>query len=334
MKTILRKIVFALASVSLLAAGSAQAEGRIRIVQQFGIPYLFLNVAEEQKLIEKYGKEAGIDIQVEFLQLSGGAATNDALLAGNVDVAGAGIAPVLTLWDRTRGRQNVRVVSSLGNLPYYLVTINPKVKTIADFTEQDRIASPAAGVSIMARYLQLASSRLWGPENWNKLDPIQVSLPHPTAAAAIIKGGTEVTAHFGNPPFQEQELASNPNARIVLSSYDVMGGPTSPTVLYATEKFRKDNPKTYDAFIKALEEAAKFVNANPEGAADIFLAKNKGIDRALLLKILKSPEYQFKLAPQNTYPLAEFMHRIGAIKNKPVSAQDYFFDDAHLKSGS
>jgi NitT/TauT family transport system substrate-binding protein len=156
-----------------------------------------------------------------------------------------------------------------------------------------------------------------------------VAVPHPEATAAIVKGGTEITAHFGNPPFQEQGLAGNPNAHIVLSSYQVLGGPASATVLYATEKYRRDNPKTYKAFVDALGEAAKLVRADPEKAADIFIRTNKsGIDRVLLLKIIKNPEVEFKLAPQNTFALAEFMHRVGAIKNKPTRALDYFFDDA------
>ena len=127
-----------------------------------------------------------------------------------------------------------------------------------------------------------------------------------------------------------QELAGNPKAKIVLNSYDVLGGPASATVLYATEKYRSESPKTYKAFVDALDEAAKFVAANPEKAADIYLKVTGGnTDRALLLKIIKNPEVQFKTAPQNTYALAEFMHRVGAIKNKPASARDYFFDDAH-----
>ena len=196
---------------------SAQAEGRVRIAQQFGIVYLMLNVAQDQKLIEKHAKAAGVDAKVEFVQLSGGPAVNDALLSGNIDIAGAGVGPLLTLWDRTRGKQNVRGVASLGNFPYYLVSNNPAVKTIADFTEKDRIALPAVGVSVQSRVLQLASAKLWGDKDFARLDKFSVALPHPDAAAAIIKGGTEITAHFGNPPFQEQELAGNPNAHIVLS---------------------------------------------------------------------------------------------------------------------
>ncbi len=313
---------------------SAQAEGRVRIAQQFGIVYLMLNVAQDQKLIEKHAKAAGVDAKVEFVQLSGGAAVNDALLSGNIDIAGAGVGPLLTLWDRTRGKQNVRGVASLGNFPYYLVSNNPAVKTIADFTEKDRIALPAVGVSVQSRVLQLASARLWGDKDFARLDKFSVALPHPDAAAAIIKGGTEITAHFGNPPFQEQELAGNPNAHIVLSSYDVLGGPSSATVLYATEKYRAENPKTYKAFVAALDEAAQFIAANPEKAADIYLkVSGAKIDRELLLKIIKNPQVQFKTAPQNTYPLAAFMHRVGAIKNHPASARDYFFDDAHSARG-
>ena len=162
-----------------------------------------------------------------------------------------------------------------------------------------------------------------------------MAVPHPDAAAAIIAGGTEITGHFGNPPFQEQELAGNPNAHIVLKSYDVLGGPASATVLYATEKFRKENPKTYKAFIGALTEAAQFTAANPEKAADIYIkVANAKIDRDFLVKIIKNPEVQFKIAPQNTFALADFMHRVGAIKNKPASFKDYFFDDAHTASGS
>ncbi|MBL0728601.1 ABC transporter substrate-binding protein [Piscinibacter sp. HJYY11] len=324
-----------LALLSATLALPARAEGTLRIAEQFGIVYLLLNVAQDQQLFEKQGKAAGLDLKVEFVKLSGGAAVNEALLAGSIDIGGAGVGPLLTLWDRTHGKQNVRGVASLGNFPYYLTSINPKVKTIADFTDADRIALPAVGVSVQSRVLQLASAKLWGDAQYNKLDRLQVALPHPEATAAIIKGGTEITAHFGNPPFQEQGLAGNKAARIVLKSYDVLGGPSSATVLYATEKFRKENPKTYKAFVDGLAEAARLVRANPELAADIFIRTNKSnIDRALLLSIIKSPEVEFKLAPQNTYALAEFMHRVGAIKNKPASAKDYFFDDAHNQSGS
>ena len=336
MTPLLKKPLMAALGVALALTGTAsQAEGKLRIAEQFGIVYLLLNVAQDQQLIEKHGKAAGVDIQVERVQLSGGPAINEALLSGSIDIAGAGVGPLLTLWDKTQGRQNVRGIASLGNFPYYLTSSNPAVKSIDDFSDKDRIALPAVGVSVQSRILQLASAKRWGDAQFNRLDRLQVALPHPEATAALIKGGTEINAHFGNPPFQEQGLAGNPNVHVVLNSYQVLGGPASATVLYTTEKFRRDNPKTYKAFVGALAEAADFIAKYPERSADIYIRnENSKVPKDLLLKVIKNPEVQFKITPQNTFALASFMHRIGAIKNKPASAQDYFFDDPHNAAGS
>lgn len=326
-----RLLAWGLAAAGLAgAAGPALAEGRIRIAEQFGIVYLLLNVSDALNLVEKHGKAQGIEVKVEYVTLSGGAAVNDALLSGSIDLASAGVGPMLTLWDRTYGKQNVRGVASLGNLPYNLVSTNPAVKTIADLSEKDRIALPAVGVSMQARLLQMAAAKQWGDGQFNRLDKLTLTLPHPEAAAALLKGGTEINGHFGSPPFQEQELAGSPAAHTILKSYDVLGGPSAATVLYATDKFRSENPKTYKAFTAALAEASAFIRANPEQAADIFIRSNKSkVDRALVLQIIKSPEVSFTLQPQNTLRLAEFMHRVGVLKNKPSSARDYFFDDPH-----
>lgn len=330
-----RLLASLVALLSIAPLSVAYAEGQIRIAEQHGIVYLLLHVAQDQKLIEKHGREQGLDIKPEWIKLSGGAAINDALLSNSIDIAGAGVAPLLTIWDKTKGRHNVRGVASLGNFPYKLISTNPNVKSMEDFTEKDRIALPNAGVSVQSRILQLAAARQWGDENYKKLDKLSVTIPHPEATAAILKEGTEINAHFATPPFHDQELAGNPNAHVVLEAYDVLGGPSTATVLYATEKYRTENPKTYKAFIGALAEAAQYIKNNPEGAADAYQRiNNSSLDRNLLLEIIKNPDIEAKLTPQNTFTLADFMHRIGAIKNKPQSAQDYFFDDAHNASGS
>lgn len=318
---------------SLVAPAAAQAEGEIRIAEQFGIVYLLLNVVRDQHLIEKYGEKEGIDIKVDWMQLSGGSAVNDALLSGSIDIAGAGVGPLLTIWDRTHGRQNVKAVASLGNFPYYLLSNNPNVKTIADFTEKDRIAVPAVGVSVQSRFLQYAAAKQWGDKSFDRLDKYTIPLPHPDASAALIAGGTELSGHFSNPPFQDQELA-NPNVHVVLNTNDLLG-PNSPTVLFATEKFRDKNPKTYKAFMQALAEAADFAQKDKGAAADTYIrVTGAKIDRAALLKIIDNPQYEFSITPKGTYPLAEFMYRIGAIKNKPESWKDYFFQDDKPLQGS
>jgi len=111
---------FSLIAGSLVAPTVAHAEGEIRIAEQFGIVYLLLNVVRDQNLIEKYGKQEGIDIKVDWTQLSGGAAVNDALLSGSIDIAGAGVGPLLTIWDphpRQAERQSRRLPRQLPVLP-------------------------------------------------------------------------------------------------------------------------------------------------------------------------------------------------------------------------
>ncbi|EOD3509408.1 sulfonate ABC transporter substrate-binding protein, partial [Cronobacter sakazakii] len=132
------------------AAGLAQAEGNISIAQQFGIGYLLLDVVRDQQLIEKEGKKEGLDIKVEWRTLSGATAMNEALLSGALDVASAGVPPLLTLWDRTKGRQNVKAIASLGSMPNYPLSNNPAVKNVRDLTDKDRIAVPAAGVGFQS----------------------------------------------------------------------------------------------------------------------------------------------------------------------------------------
>ena len=55
----------AFAMVALLAAASARGEmAEINVAQQYGISYLPLMIMEDQKLIEKHAKAAGVDVKV------------------------------------------------------------------------------------------------------------------------------------------------------------------------------------------------------------------------------------------------------------------------------
>jgi NitT/TauT family transport system substrate-binding protein len=287
------------AAIALLAGSlrhSAHAEGQIRIAEQFGIVYLLLNVAQEQKLIEKHGKAAGVDAKVEWIKLSGGSAVNDALLSGNIDIAGAGVGPLLTLWDRTKGKQNVKRRGLAGQLSVLPGEQQPEREDDRRLHREGPHRAAGGGrVGAVARAAARLGQAL-GRQGVQEARQDQVACRTPTRPRPSSAAAPRSRRHFGNPPFQEQELAGNPKAHIVLNSYDVLGGPASATVLYATEKFRNENPKTYKAFVDALDEAAQFVTANPEKAADIYLKVSKAkLDRELLLKIIKNPEVQFKI---------------------------------------
>lgn len=317
-----------------LSPFAVHAEGSISIAQQFGIGYLILDVVRDQQLIEKHGKDQGIDINVDWRTISWATGMNEALLSGALDVASAGVPPMLTVWDRTRGRQNVKAIASLGSMPNYLLSNNPAVNKISDLSEKDRIAVPAAGVGFQSRTLQIETAKLYGNSEYKRFDTITVSLPHPDASAALIAGGSEISAHFSSPPFQYQAL-EHANVHKILSSYDVLGGPATFNVLYTTQKFHDENPKTYRAFYDALAEASQIVKANKAAAAETYIRVEKSrLSPELVKKIVEDPEIDFTITPQRTYVYADQLHQLGILKNRADSWQDYFFAEAHSGSGS
>lgn len=324
-------------ALSLLLTGTSQyafAEGKISIAQQFGIGYLILDVVRDQHLIEKEGKKAGLDIDVDWRTLSGATAMNEALLAGALDVASAGVPPLLTLWDRTYGRQNVKAIASLGSMPNYLLSNNPAVQQVSDLSSKDRIAVPAAGVGFQSRTLQIETARLYGNSEYKRFDNISVSLPHPDASAALIAGGSEITAHFSSPPFQYQALEHS-NVHKILSSYDVLGGQATFNVLYTTQKFHDENPKTYQAFYRALEDAARIINQDKDAAAQTYIRTEKSrLPLPLVKRIVNDPEISFTVSPERTFVYADKLHALGVLKNKADSWKDYFFSEAQANPGS
>src|SRR4029434_6943133 len=92
-----------------------------------------------------------------------------------------------------------------------LVSRNPAVKTIRDFSDKDRIGLPAVKVSVQAVILQMAAEQAFGAGQQNKLDALTVTLSHPDAMQALMSGQSEVNAHFGSPPVPDQQVAQARN---------------------------------------------------------------------------------------------------------------------------
>ena len=331
-KILVRLAVLTTAALFALAARGELSE--IKVAQQYGISYLPLMLMEEQKLIEKHAKAAGVDVKVGWAKFAGGNVMNDALLSNSLQFASGGVGPLVTLWARTKGNLDVKAVSAINSMPLYVNTRNPNVKTIKDFTEKDRIALPAVKVSIQAVTLQMAAEKAFGEGQHGKLDALTVSLSHPDAQIALLSGASEINAHFSSPPFQYQQL-EKPGIHTVLSSYDVLGGPATFNVVWTTSKFRSENPKLYDAFVKALDEATAIINRDKKAAAEAYLRISKDKDTvADILAMLNDPAIVYTTTPQNVMKYVDFMAKIGSIKVKPDSWKDLFFPNIHGAAGS
>jgi len=317
------------------AAPAALAEmSEIKVAKQYGISYLPLMLMEDGKLIEKHAKAAGLDVTVTWATFAGGNVMNDALLSNSLQFASGGVGPLVILWSRTRGNLDVRAVAALNSMPLMLITRNPNVKTIKDFTDKDRIALPAVKISVQALALQMAAEQAFGPSQQHKLDSLTVSMAHPDAMQALLAGQSEVNSHFGSPPFQYQELAK-PGMHAVLNNYDVMGGAVTFNLVWTTDKFRTENPKLYEAFVKALDEAQATINRDRRAAAEAYLRISKDKDTLdNIARMMNDPQIVFTTTPQNVMKYADFMAKTGAIKARPDSWKDLFFPNVHGVPGS
>lgn len=330
-KAIRRVLMGAAMGLALVPAMAAEAwaEGTIRIAEQFGIGYLPLQVMRDQALIEKHGNEAGLEITVEWARFSGGQAMNEALLSDSVDVGSGGVGPLLLIWDRTRG--DVKGIAAINNMPLFLNSNDPDLQSLSDFTDDHKIAVPAAGVSIQSRVLQMAAQQELGA--WDALETNQVSLPHPDATAQMISQVPGISAHLTSPPFQYQQLQHD-HIHNVLSSYDVLGRHTFNSV-WSRTSFRENNPQTYGAFLAALEEAMDYIQGDPEGAAETYIrVTGSGLEQDFILSMIQDEDIDYTTTPNNTMKFAEFMHEIGVLSSLPESWQDYYFEDIHDLSGS
>jgi NitT/TauT family transport system substrate-binding protein len=325
-----------LAAVLAALAASARAEvSELKVAEQYGISYLPMMIMEDQKLVEKHAKEVGIpDLKVTWARFAGGNVMNDAMLSNSLHFAAGGVAPLITLWAKTRGNYDVKAAAALNSMPLYLVTRNPNAKSVKDLTDKDKIALPAVKVSIQAVTLQMAAEQAFGPGQQFKLDPLTVTMSHPDAMAALLSPSSEITGHFGSPPFQYYEL-EKPGMHTLVNSFKVLGGPATFNLVWTTTKFRDENPKVYGAFLKALDEATALINKDKSWAADAYLRISKDkAPHAEILKILNDPEVVFTTTPQNILKYVHFMNKVGSIKAAPSSWKELFFPEAQSAPGS
>ena len=333
MKHVSRRL-FACAVLLLASCGAAHAEAnQVRFVRQLGLGYLQFYVMQDKQMLEKAAERAGLGaVTATYIGMGTPTGIADSLLSGNVDVVGIGLPVFLTMWDKTRGNMNVRGVMAMNRQPAFLTTRNPNIKSIRDFTDNDRIALPAVKVSVQAIMLQMIAEKTLG--KFDAIDQLTVGMSHPDGTAAILSGKLEITAHFTSAPFQYQQL-ENPKIHKVLSSYDATDGPNTFSVIATVARWREANPKLYRAMYEAILEANDFIAKHPRESAEIFVRiENTKLPVDFIAKMISDPEFSYAPEPENVMKIYRFMNKVGALKNMPATWQDLFFPEAHALKGN
>jgi NitT/TauT family transport system substrate-binding protein len=330
----------ALAAVALAVAagwpGSARAEAtEIRIAKADGISYLPFMMIERFNLIEKEAEKVGAEEREGLLGAVRQRLGHERCVpVGQCRLRRNRHAGIPDHVGQDEGKHERPGVAAMNSIPMILNTIDPAIKNLKDIKESDRIALAGVKVSVTAIVLQMAAEQAFGKDKALSLDRQTVSMSHPDAMIALLGGKSEIKLHFTSPPFSTLEL-KNPGVHSILNSNDVLGGPATYVMVQTTEKFHRENPKLYGAFLAALKQSIAMIKANPREAAETYMAIVKGKETAEeLMAILREPSVEFTTTPNAVLKYAKFMKEIGTLKNSPVDWKELFLPAIHGESGS
>jgi NitT/TauT family transport system substrate-binding protein len=317
------------------APGVAADPPSVRLLRSSDLAALPLIVVEHDHLIEKQAQARGLGtVTVRWLDPAGGAL--DALVNGQADlVPTLDLAQFAAAWDERSGApQEIRALVALAQTPYLLLSRNPAIATIRDFTAKDRIAVPAVKSSLPAVMLEMAAAQEWGAEHYDRLDALTVARSDDAADDALHAANGDVDAHFVRLPYADDERAEQTIHR-VMDSFDI-AGPHSIAVLVATSRFRDGNPALCAAVAAAVGEADDFIARNRGAAAEIYdgAIKDQDIPIEVLSDMLGDPDLAYRPAPAGVIHLTGFLHQIGRLQHNPDSWQQLFFPEIYKLGGS
>jgi NitT/TauT family transport system substrate-binding protein len=326
------------AGAGLLAAPAivrAQAPLQVKFAQQRGLLYLPVDMMVAGGVLQEEATKLGLGkVDGSVATLSGPGPVVDAILSGAADYGTVALPSLLNLWEKTRGSANeVKAVGTVSNGAMTLYTINPNIRSIADFTEKDRIAVPTVRISFNSMMLQMAAEKMWNDPH--RLDHLTVGLGHPDAVTALSAGYEKatITSHIAVQPFTARGLKI-PGAHIITDSREVFGGPLTQITLIATKQTKEKNPTLFKAVANGLDASIKRANADKKAAAVLWKnAQHASENLDELVELLDDPGFEFTTQPHRIAYFAAFLNRIGTMKAKLGDWKDLFWETAHNQVG-
>lgn len=316
-------IVFSIVLLCSLAACSKKMEAAnekatLNIAYQYGMAYAPLLVMKEQGLIEKhYGKEVEITWQV----LNSGAAINEGITAGSIDIGAMGVAPAVL------GVMNgvpYKIFSALSSQPHGIMTNVDSIQSLNDITPDTKIALVNIG-SIQHILLAMACENELGDAR--ALDNNIQAMSHPDGMTALVSGAVDCQLTTSPYLFREAEYD---NLHMINSIEEVWPNGNSFIVGMASEKLHDEDPELYNAVVAAMDEAITFLNENKEAAAEM-LCENENVTAEIMLQWLSDPACGYNSELKGVMDMAYFMADHEFISNGPSDVSDIAYDNVKGK---
>ncbi len=306
MKKRISLLLAVLLMLSLAAAGcgakpaAAPDTKAITIAYQGGIGYAPVHVMQAQGLIEKYYDG---DVGVTFTKLDSGAAINEGIIGGTIDIGCMGLAPAIS--GVSRGIP-YKVISNLCSQSHGLMSNDSAITKLSDIRETDKIALVSTG-SIQHILLAMAAENALGDAH--ALDDNIQSMSHAEGMAALESG--TVRLHLTSSPFIYQERDSGRYTELEELG-QVWPSGSSFLVAMCADSLAEDQA-LFEAIRSAFADAIRFLNENPEEAAKLE-AEVLGLDLETVTGYLQQPDCQFFPELRGAGAMSDFMLRAGFIE--------------------
>lgn len=310
MNNIKKVLILLLIILSISLYGCDKKEKEINIAIQYGLTYAPLEIMKKNSILEKKIK----GYKINYVILSNTAAIREGMLSGSVDIGFMAIPPFLVGKDNG---MNWKIITGLSSSECVLFTNNEKIKSIKDFSKNDKIALPQPG-SVQHILLSMGLKNIG--EDPHSLDKNILTISHPDGMALLLSG-KEVSAHFTTPPYSINEREKE-GISSILDGKETFGGDFTFIVGVAWEKFLKEN-KNIGLFNEALEEAIEYVNEDKEGSLE-YLHTKYHMKKEDLEEYIDKNKVKYSTKVEGVEKFASFMEETNFIKNKIDINSIYF----------
>lgn len=315
-KKLLALVLSACTALSLAACGSGSSDDadtgkELTIAYQGGIGYAPVHILEAKNLIqENYDGE----VTVTFVKLDSGAAINEGIIGGTIDIGCMGLAPAIS--GVTAGIP-YRVISNLCSQSHGLMSNDPAITKLSHITAEDKIALVNTG-SIQHILLAMAAEKEFGDPH--ALDNSIQAMSHAEGMAALESG--TVTLHLTSSPFIYQERESGKYTELTELS-QVWPSGNSFLVAMAADSLAQDTA-LFEAVSKAFSQAIGFINENPEETIRIE-SEYLQLDEATVTGYLEQEDCQFFPEVRGAQTMISFMYRAG-FTTREITMTDFLYD--------
>ena len=263
---------------------------------------------EEKDLIEaNYDGE----IEVEFVKLDSGAAINEGIIGGTIDIGCMGLGPAIS---GVAAGVPYKAISNLCSQSHGLMSNDPSIKSLADIKTEDKIALVNTG-SIQHILLAMAAEKNLGDAH--ALDNNIQAMSHAEGMAALESG--TVKLHLTSSPFIYQER-ENASYNELPEINEVWPSGNSFLLAMASNKVVEDE-KLNAAVLAAFDQAFEFINSDKEGLAEIEV-EYLSLDHDTVMSYLNEKDCQFFPQLRGADDMASFMYSAGFV-TKEVSMDEF-----------